>query len=631
MRLTLRTLLAWLDDTLPANEVRQIGKQVAESPFAQELVDRTYRVTRQRRLLVPSSTGPESTDPNVVAAYLDNELPPEEVAEYEKKCLTSDVNLAEVASVHQILSLIGQKAKVPSDAKDRMYRLVKGRESAYARDAVRRPGSPASPEPLTPPPSPWSSPAIPSRPLAERLGIAGLVVGLIALIAWTAFTTFSPEGDRLAFRGGQAEAPPAPAAPVTKDVPKDVPGGDAQPGAVAEPKSAVAEANPSHEGAAPKPDEGKTPAPAAAKLTTPTTLLLAWNPEKTDWSRVTAGSPIKPDTRLLNLTPFWSTVQADSARVTLVDDTEVSYLGGDNHAAMKIGIERGKAVLSGGSDGAPFVVSQRGKSCSIVNSPGTLVGIQRTLTSAPGLAKSETPPISIYVGQGEAVVQVGDSKRTIKGPAIATWTEAGTIQTSSKSAIPTWLTEAGPPPSVKELEERFLKGFSPNGSVLRDLVQAVDGDDPDVRRLAIIALGSMGEAEMIVPVLNNAMTDAATRRAAAEALRTMLAQGGEPAKVVREELTKVFGADLAGPTEKLLMGFTADEGSQEATYTELVRLLSTPELGTRELALQSLMLLTGRDNLEYDPTKPEGRGLKAWQDLLLRKEMMKNISPASPR
>jgi hypothetical protein len=79
------------------------------------------------------------------------------------------------------------------------------------------------------------------------------------------------------------------------------------------------------------------------------------------------------------------------------------------------------------------------------------------------------------------------------------------------------------------------------------------------------------------------------------------------------------------------MGFTADEGSQEATYTELVRLLSTPELGTRELALQSLMLLTGRDNLEYDPTKPEGRGLKAWQDLLLRKEMMKNISPASPR
>ena len=39
MRLTLRTLLAWLDDTLSPSEVREIGKQVAESPFAQELVD----------------------------------------------------------------------------------------------------------------------------------------------------------------------------------------------------------------------------------------------------------------------------------------------------------------------------------------------------------------------------------------------------------------------------------------------------------------------------------------------------------------------------------------------------------------------------------------------------------------
>jgi hypothetical protein len=314
-----------------------------------------------------------------------------------------------------------------------------------------------------------------------------------------------------------------------------------------------------------------------------------------------------------------------------VDNSDVSYQGSDKRTAMKIGFERGKAVLSGGSDGTPFVVTHRGKSCSIVNSPGTLVGIQRIWSPVPGVAKPEAPPISIYVGEGEAVLQVGDSRRTIKGPAIATWTEAGTIQTSSKSAMPTWLTEAGPPPSVKELDERFLKDFSPNGSVLRDLVQAVDGDDPDGRRLAIMALGSMGEAEMIVPVLNNAMTDAATRRPAAEALRTMLAQGGEPAKAVREELTKVYGTDLAGSAEKLLLGFTAEEGSREATYAELVRLLSTPDLGTRELALQSLMALTGRDNLEYDPTKPEGRGLKAWQDLLQKKELMKNSAPISPR
>ena len=112
MRLTLRTLLAWLDDTLPPTEVRQIGQQVSETPLAGDLVEKIHRVTRQRRLTVPAGTGSDGVDPNIVASYLDGDLAPEVVAEYEKRCLTSDVTLAEVASVHQILSLLGQKAKV---------------------------------------------------------------------------------------------------------------------------------------------------------------------------------------------------------------------------------------------------------------------------------------------------------------------------------------------------------------------------------------------------------------------------------------------------------------------------------------------------------------------------------------
>src|SRR5262249_40102784 len=82
MRLTLRTLLAWLDDTLQPTQVKEIGSQVAGSPFAQELTERIHRVTRQRRLAVPSSSGPDGVDPNIVASYLDNELDPEEVADY---------------------------------------------------------------------------------------------------------------------------------------------------------------------------------------------------------------------------------------------------------------------------------------------------------------------------------------------------------------------------------------------------------------------------------------------------------------------------------------------------------------------------------------------------------------------
>src|SRR5436305_14826573 len=153
MRLTLRTLIAWLDDTLTPAEVRTIGQQVAESPFAKELVERVQRVTRQRRLTYPGDLGTEPVDPNLVAAYLDNELPPEQVAEYEKRCLTSDVHLAEVASVHQVLSLIGQKAKVPPEARHRMYHLIKGREAVAVK--APRASHAEEPEPVSEPVQPW--------------------------------------------------------------------------------------------------------------------------------------------------------------------------------------------------------------------------------------------------------------------------------------------------------------------------------------------------------------------------------------------------------------------------------------------------------------------------------------------
>src|ERR1700752_2374583 len=162
MRLTLRTLIAWLDDTLPPGEVRAIGQQVSESPFAKELVERIQRVTRQRRLTVPSTTGPDATDPNLGASYLDNELDQDLVPEYEKLCLTSDVHMAEVASVHQILSLIGQKAKVPEEAKNRMYHLIRGREPIVKKP--RPDTGPAPPGPVSEPIVPWVTPLPPSRP-----------------------------------------------------------------------------------------------------------------------------------------------------------------------------------------------------------------------------------------------------------------------------------------------------------------------------------------------------------------------------------------------------------------------------------------------------------------------------------
>ena len=220
MRLTLRTLLAWLDDTLPPTQVREIGRQVSESAYAQELVERIHRVTRQRRLMVPGKSGPEGSDPNIVAGYVDNDLDAEQVGEYEKKCLSSDVNLAEVSCVHQILSLLGQKVHVPAEAKARMYQLVKGRESTPVprSDGVK----PAVRVPVTEPVQPWVAPEPPARHWWERFGPVAGCLALVAVLCWSAYQSLTPPPPGTQ-SSGVPQGPTVGAAPVAE--------GSAAPGA----------------------------------------------------------------------------------------------------------------------------------------------------------------------------------------------------------------------------------------------------------------------------------------------------------------------------------------------------------------------------------------------------------------
>src|SRR5262249_5171177 len=123
-------------------QAHDIGHKVAESPVAQELVERIRKVTRRRSLANPPVQGDATKlDPNTVAEYLSDSLSPEQVEEVEQICLEQDVYLAEVVSCHQILTLlVTEQAHVPPTARQRMYRLVKGPESI----PLRRPPMPSA-------------------------------------------------------------------------------------------------------------------------------------------------------------------------------------------------------------------------------------------------------------------------------------------------------------------------------------------------------------------------------------------------------------------------------------------------------------------------------------------------------
>jgi hypothetical protein len=131
VRLTLRTLLAYLDDTLEPAQAKLIGQKIAESDQARELIERIQQVTRRRRVTTPPDHGPGGKiDANTLGEYLDNAVAPEKAAEIEEICLASDAHLAEIAACHQVLSLIlGEPALVPPSARQRMYGLVKGPEA----------------------------------------------------------------------------------------------------------------------------------------------------------------------------------------------------------------------------------------------------------------------------------------------------------------------------------------------------------------------------------------------------------------------------------------------------------------------------------------------------------------------
>lgn len=271
MRLTLRTLLAYLDDILEPDDTEDIGKKVEESEFATNLVHRTRDCMRRLRLGVPGLLGRGlGADPNSVAEYLDNTLAAERVGEFEKICLESDVHLAEVAACHQILTLVlGEPAEVDAQSRERIYRIASQIDAPPVQDDSLRPvlsprASTASGAPPVPAGVRRAKPEVPEylRETRSSLWPLAAMVLVAAVLTFGGLMAFGPATMRdrlLSLLPGSSE--PEEAAPAG-EAPPNVPAESAAQPATQPPTAGPADSK-APEAIADRPVEEVTDAPPA--------------------------------------------------------------------------------------------------------------------------------------------------------------------------------------------------------------------------------------------------------------------------------------------------------------------------------------------------------------------------------
>jgi len=667
MRLTLRTLLAYLDDTLDPSQAREIGQKVAESHVAQELIDRIKKVTRRRGLTIPPAAGPDKIDANSVAEYLDNDLVAEKVAEVEEHALGSDVVLAEIAACHQILALVlGEPAHVPPTARQRMYQLVKGREAIHTRRARRvgptYPGEAAAAEDLR----------AARRGLVYRL-LGAVVLGIgLAIALWHALPprVVHDSADKNREVASKSQPPEQPAAVTPENHQPKPPDAD---------KTAPSKP-PAQDNAAPRPmkppDEEKAAPPKPpepAPIPKPSTerkeigrfagrdkALLRREVADKPWSRVAPDAHVSTATPLLSLPGSASEIRTDSGVVLTVWgnlpdlvnwpvlETQTTLHVPPEGIDLDMTLDRGRVYLASAKNGptrirvrfadqAWDVTLPDEKSEVLLESVTSYAGEPFRRNPAADGAEPPLTQVTLGVTKGKATVKTPEKEYALTAPpgdeddrvaAALSWDSKAGLRKDplELSETPAFWAKAParlPVEKARQIEaaqKKLIQRLGDEGkSVELALAEMAEDSAPSSKVLGAYCQGAL---DMLPPLIDD-LEDPGIhelRLAAIYSLQHYIARVPEndlkTFTLLKEK--KGYNDQQAESVLTLLHGFAEPALTDPATYQTVIATLGSERVGIRELAIWRLAWLDpdGAARINYRPGDTEmnrERAIAEWK------------------
>ena len=339
-------------------------------------------------------------------------------------------------------------------------------------------------------------------------------------------------------------------------------------------------------------------------------LFLRYNTDNREWDRLNAGDPLEP---------LRSPALPDSVPRVDHDGKDANHHGGGDGSPHPLRLDRRGARA--GTRAGPALDPPAG----LQYSQGRLlepVRQPRYATREHGRPREDRAADLRAAGPAnrsrwrfaasreKSTFTIDSKQEELKASNVAV-IDAGQVRIATPDSLPPWATQPEPSPYELQVRDQFLKMFHPGRPILAELVAAIEDERKEIKDLAIRAMKALGDLSLLMPMLTRD-DDPIARRRTIKAIRSYMARprGRQPrAHRARRGIRR---RDLGAIAQHMLVGYSPEEVAKGDIYPRLVGLLSPDQgsVGIRELALDSLRRLTGRDDLGYDPDHPTRQGAR---------------------